>query len=59
MKKFKIDRRHFIKNGLHTTAALAIGGLGGYALQRASRQEMVWQIDPDHNLVSYGKFNSR
>ncbi len=42
-----VNRRQFIKNGLHTTAAISIGGFAGYAIQRSSKSDMVWQIDPE------------
>lgn len=42
-----VHRRQFIKAGLHTTAALAIGGLAGITLSKSSPANLVWQIDPD------------
>ncbi|MBN2412128.1 ferredoxin [candidate division KSB1 bacterium] len=41
------DRRSFIKNGLNTTAALALGGIAGFTITRSTKGDMVWQIDPD------------
>ena len=43
-----VNRRQFIKNGLHTAAALGIGVLAGAAIRKSSGNvQMVWQIDPE------------
>jgi electron transport complex protein RnfB len=40
------NRREFIQSGVRLSLALALGGISGLALSRATRDEYVWQIDP-------------
>ncbi|MBN1999334.1 ferredoxin, partial [candidate division KSB1 bacterium] len=41
------NRRSFLKSGFHTLSALGIGALAGVSVYRSSKDDMVWQIDPD------------
>ena len=43
----KMRRREFVRSGMRTVAALAVGSLAGAAAVRAKADEYVWQIDPD------------
>ena len=45
-KNPRMKRREFIRSGLNTTAALALGGVAGLTLSRSSTADTVWQIDP-------------
>lgn len=40
------NRREFIQGGMRLTLALALGGVGGLALNNSTDDEWVWQIDP-------------
>jgi Na+-translocating ferredoxin:NAD+ oxidoreductase subunit B len=42
-----INRRSFLKNGIHTASALAMGGLAGSLLGSSTKDNLVWQIDPE------------
>ena len=42
-----IKRREFLRSGLNTAAAIAVGGITGLALNRSKADDTVWQIDPD------------
>ncbi len=41
------NRRDFIKTGLNTAAGLALGGVAGLAIGKATKGDMVWQLDPE------------
>lgn len=41
-----INRRDFLGSIARVGVALGIGGLGGYMVSRASKEDMVWQLDP-------------
>lgn len=41
------SRRAFIRNGLRTVAAAAVGAISGLAASKASASYHVWQLDPD------------
>lgn len=43
----RIKRRDFLRDGMRTVSALAVGGAGGLLLGRSRRRGTVWQIDPD------------
>lgn len=43
----KVDRREFVKSSVHTLAGLSIGVVSGLLMARSSKEEMVWQLDPD------------
>ena len=43
----KVDRREFVKSSVHTLAGLSIGVVSGLPMARSSKEEMVWQLDPD------------
>ena len=40
------NRRDFIRSGARLSLALALGGIGGLALSKSTREKWVWQIDP-------------
>ncbi|HQV32649.1 MAG TPA: ferredoxin [Calditrichia bacterium] len=42
-----LKRRDFLREGLRTVSALALGGIGGMLGARAGSWEMVWQLDPE------------
>lgn len=42
-----VNRRDFMRIGLHSIAGLTIGGLSGYLISNSSAEEMVWQLDPN------------
>lgn len=41
------NRRDFIKTGLNTAAGLALGGVAGLAIGKATSGDIVWQLDPE------------
>ena len=43
----KINRRNFIRDGLRTASALAVGGFTGIMMGKSHSKDTVWQIDPD------------
>ncbi len=45
-KNKHIGRRDFLGSIARVGVAIGIGGLGGYLVGRASKEDMVWQIDP-------------
>ncbi|MBT7993525.1 MAG: hypothetical protein HN691_01490, partial [Bacteroidetes bacterium] len=46
-KNKKVNRRDFINKGLRYTVGIGIGAIGITALTKSSKQEMVWQLDPE------------
>lgn len=47
MEESQMERRRFLKDGLRTTAAICLGGLGGLLIGKSKSEDTVWQIDPD------------
>ena len=45
----RLKRRDFLRDGMRTVSALAVGGVGGLILGKSRHRNTVWQID--HNLV--------
>jgi electron transport complex protein RnfB len=41
-----MKRRDFLGSIARVGVAIGIGGLGGYLVGRASKEDMVWQLDP-------------
>jgi electron transport complex protein RnfB len=50
----KTSRRDFMRTGVSSAAALAIGGAAGVAGGRAKGGDYVWQLDP-HKCVQCGR----
>jgi Na+-translocating ferredoxin:NAD+ oxidoreductase subunit B len=46
-KNKRVNRRDFINKGLRYTVGIGIGAIGITALTKSSKQEMVWQLDPE------------
>ena len=45
--KSTIKRRDFLRSGLNSVAGLTLGGISGLVISRASKDDLVWQLDPD------------
>ena len=43
----RIRRRDFLRDGLRTVSALALGGAGGLIAAKSTLNRTVWQIDPN------------
>ncbi|MBM4149157.1 MAG: ferredoxin [Lentisphaerae bacterium] len=43
----EVDRRQFLRTGLNSAAAIALGGAAGAAAVRGSGGDTVWQLDPE------------
>ena len=41
------NRREFLKSGMNTVAALAVGGVAGVAIGTSNKGDLVWQLDPE------------
>lgn len=41
------NRRDFLRSALHTVAGITVGGIAGILIGRSSKEEMVWQLDPN------------
>ncbi len=46
MEKKAENRREFIQKSARLSLVLALGGVGGFALTKTTKDEWVWQIDP-------------
>jgi electron transport complex protein RnfB len=42
----KMDRRHFLRDGLRGVCLAGVGAAAGYVGGRSGRRDTVWQIDP-------------
>ena len=40
-------RRNFIKSSLNTAAVVSLGGVAGFSIIKSSKDNMVWQLDPE------------
>jgi len=52
--KDEMNRREFLRDGVRTAAALALGGVAGIMIARTVSRDMVWQIDSS-KCVQCGK----